>query len=181
MSKVGARAQNTTIPVTLSVPESVVGNLEERAKGADLNTAVKGLLEEFLIAFSGGAVVITPQDITRISKAVGEKVDTSAKIVKAAESGAGRKGSEYEFMLSIDPCWLPSVNEIARGRNSTVEEVIRECWQIATMNGWFYSIQPNCLQFAFNEEDKRRVSEAMGKTPLTGRDIAEFIAGKQAA
>jgi|CXWL01.1.fsa_nt_gi hypothetical protein len=168
------------LPIELTASESTVETLRDKLKCGDegIVRALSQLMSSYLAAYSQGAFVITDSDIERMSKSTGIRVNSANKVVELVEVSVGRQAGAYEFKVAADPSMIESMNDMAKVRSMTLDQVIQEAWDTIVMSGWLWQVPSYCTTFIVNESEKQELMGWLGKTTFTGKDVVDFIREK---
>jgi hypothetical protein len=169
----------TTLAIELKLDEkdvrlictAVPGNFSDATK---VGRVALSLLRDL----SEGGLMIPGDAVSRLRKAL-SSIDPS-EIVSAVEKSANRDGDHITFPVTVDPSWMPRLNEIAEVRGCPVIQIMQEVTGSVLAQNWLWDnvVPPEPPPVSFSRQDYeslRNVVSAGG--PVFGEDIAAWVRG----
>lgn len=168
-----------SIPVQANLEQSTYDTISKLVGDPEqIGPAINKLIEDFITAFADGAVVVKATDLRRMSAATNTKIVNSEKIVELVEATVNRKGSQYEYKVTLDQAHIPHLEQICQARGITLEGMVQEAFMWASQNGWIYGTPNRCTVCSFSPEQHEILCKILKKESFTGNDI--FMALKAA-
>lgn len=161
--------------ILVSVNKNVVDAIAPAgAEQAEAARSVGEYASWALGELADGGLLLSASDVARMEEAVGN-LKSPADIVTAMESGHSRKEGKVIIPWSVDPVYLPNLEEIAETTGRSVEGLLQDVMDTAMSKGWLYEWNPEPVPLMFSEDDLAEIAEIIGVDAPTGTDIASFI------
>jgi hypothetical protein len=138
------------------------------------DVSIEDVVERIVENLAAGAMLISPEATERILRIA----DSEDKIVELVEAAASRSGSAYIATWKVDPAWLPAIQDIARTRGTTVDQVIQEAMDFMMDQGHLFFTTQEPKRIRFPESAWRQLTQALGKKDIYYTDILELVSRK---
>jgi hypothetical protein len=120
-----------------------------------------------------GGLMLPNSAIASIEKHTGHSVSTANEVVAAFLKAKDREDGQVVVKATVDPAFLPNLEEVAKWRDVTIHELATDMFNHAMAEGWLYSFEPRCGSFRATEEDRAFMDSLMGEAKVY--NLAQFI------
>lgn len=142
---------------------------QENSLARRLSAVARGVLE----SLAHGAILIAPGLVQRMAEALG-RTPSDEEIVENFEKGLQRKGGRISVTIDIDPAYTAAIEEHARLRGISIEEVLRDNLAYAAEQGWLWDVFPPLERVVMTPGMKEELVELMGQDFWNGTQLAEI-------
>ena len=160
------------VPLVVRLREATVSKLTEKCGGSSPVPAMESAATQFFDHMANGGFVLSPQEIDTIEKHYGKPINSTRDIIKATEAKAGLEDGLPTFKFSVDPGYLPPLEQRAREMGTTVEDLMRMVVEQAFYQQWIYGVVARGIQVTFSPEEAEFFRAQTGKQGFTAEDIA---------
>lgn len=171
-------AQKARINLGLQVvirPETF-DRLTQNMQGIAPSDALSGMCATFLENTADGGVALSPDQVTTIQKNYGKVVTSAKDVVKATESQKNLSEGRGTFTFSLDPTFLPPMEQRAREVGRPIGELMSDVIDYALYNQWIYDITYEGKRRTFPPAVEDALAKEIGKQGFTVTDLVNYIA-----
>lgn len=166
-----AQQKRVTVPITINISEESFKVLSGEFKNTPVAEALGSRCGQFVEAWSGGGVLLSPSDVTAVQTNYGKPVSGPRDVVKATEQAGDRNDGRSVFSFTIDPAYEGPLMERANEVGRTPGELMSDAIQYALEQEWIYSLQCDGVRHIFNQQQQEFFAEFTGRRDFSVRDI----------
>lgn len=170
-----AQKERTTVVLQVSIRPSTFDSLAANMQGVAPSDALSGMCSLFLENTACGGVALTPDQVSQIQKNWGKTVTGGKDVVRATESQKDLENGQGTYKFSIDPSFVPPLNQRAMEVGRPVGELMSDVVDYALANNWIYSITYEGKRRTFPPAIEDKLAEVIGKSNFTVYDILERL------
>lgn len=170
-------AQKTRVNLALQVnirPETF-DRLTQNMQGIAPSDAISGMCATFLENTADGGVALTPDEVSKIQKNYGKVVTNSKDVVRATESQKNLSEGRGTFTFSLDPSFLPPLEQRAREVGRPIGELMSDMVDYALYNNWIYDIKYEGKRRTFPPFVEEALAKKIGIQNFTVTDLLNYI------
>ncbi len=171
MSKPAEKIQ-IQLPVTLT--QEAYNALISAANSPTPMVSMSSWAGWLLAMYAGGGMMLQPSHLQTIAANTGASPKTPEEVVKACLKSAAMQDGQHTFTVQVDPSLWAPLEELARWRNATVQEVLTTAANQMLQNGWIESLVPE-HRVDLVEADHKMLSDWLGTKAFTGRQLVEWL------
>lgn len=165
-----------TYSVRVTLPESDVELLARGAKGTaeeELQRQAQSLLKQR----ASGGVMLSCHDVDTIAGLTGVRIRTAQEAIDAINAGAPLKDGKGKAILTIDPAFMPPLEEYCRVTGMTLDQFITQVWNLCVSQGYLFSVHVPDGNLYATHEDRQFLDEFMGTRAYTLADVVARMKG----
>lgn len=171
-------AQKARINLGLQVvirPETF-DKLTQNMQGIAPSDALSGMCATFLENAADGGVALTPDQVSTIQKNYGKVVTGAKDVVRATESQKNLSEGRGTFTFSLDPSFLPPMEQRAREVGRPIGELMSDVVDYALYQNWIYDIKYEGKRRTFSPAVEDALAKEIGKQNFTVADLVNYMA-----
>ncbi len=167
--------------VTYAIEVSVsTGHLDKMMKSsyggkhesiaAMLSSAATVLIRDL----ASGGMMLDPDSVARIDKVAGQH-SNGPELARAVENAFAQDAGRMVVKWYIDPTYYGSLEENARIRGCTVQEMVQDGMNWVMEQGWLWDLDSNLESIRFTKEGMRELKTLLDRTNISSADILEAL------
>lgn len=164
---------HTQVEVDEKQLEKILAMVDEEASPAE---KVGGLAQTALVALADGGMMLDPLTMRAMEQSIGQPIEGQDQLLALVEEGAGQAGGKLTLRWSVDPVYLPTMQNMADFQGRTVQEIAQNCLDTAVDSGWLIGeVLPNPERVLMSKEDKAALVAVLGSDFTDGTQLAELL------
>lgn len=176
-------AQKSRINLGLQVvirPETF-DRLSQNMQGVAPSDALSGMCSTFLENTADGGLALTPDQVTKIQQNYGKVIASSKDVVRATESQKNLSEGKSTFTFSVDPSFLPPLEQRAKEVGRPIGELMSDVVDWALFNNWIYDVTYEGKRRTFSPAVEDALAKKIGVPNFTIADLVNYIADLERA
>jgi hypothetical protein len=134
--------QRAIIPLTVSIKEESIAKLVPAGSSTPVADALSARCSQYLEVTADGGLVLRSEELSEIEKNWGKQIRSGQDVVKATMIKAGRtEEGQTRFEGYLDPVWTEPLKVLALESGRSVDELVREVYEMALENNWLYGFK----------------------------------------
>ena len=136
---------------------------------------IRDMAEQALVHMATGGVMFTPEEVKMVEDSTGVVLSTAEELIPFIVDGAAMEEGFHVVRVKIDPEYFRAYEEIAQGRESTVDAIVQEITDQVIRDGWVEEIRPYPRHVIMNEADAAELEAVLGGKFQTGTDLIKLL------
>lgn len=149
--------------------------LSAAAGDSGLIPYVKACVEAYLREYANGGLLLSGQEVSRVSKIAKADVTSSEDVIGLIEKAKRSDRGNSTFQITLDPSLVDSFRQNAEFKGVTVDDLLQECWNHIHANGWLYQMNPDVLWIPLGGKELAEIKKISPEASATSRDIIELL------
>lgn len=170
------RSTDVVFSLDFTLTQERFAYLAEMAQAKDTplrkaQSAILGLVEQA----SAGGLMLTADELERIKQSTGVDPSCGEDLLPFLVEGTGREEGKLVVKFLVDPAYITPLEEIAKVRGGSVEDIVRETLEVCFDNGWYEQLPMEHLPLRVTPGDREKLEQLLGGTFATGSDLVKLI------
>jgi len=145
--------------------------LSQAAPESGLVQFLRSCIEAYLHEYSNGGLMLSGEEVARITKAANKEILSSEDVIDAIEKAKSLSRGFKTFQITLDPSLVDSMQSLANFRNMTIDEFLQDCWGEIHANGWLGAMNPDVKWIPFSEKDAQEIRTSAKVDIITSADV----------
>jgi len=139
---------------------------------------IRDMAEQALTELATGGVMFTPDEVKLVHDSTGVTLSTAEELIPFIVDIAAMEDGFHVVKVKIDPEYYRAYEEIAQGRESTVDTIVQEITDQVIRDGWIEELRPYPRHVVMNEAAAAELEEVLGGKFQTGTELLDLVRKK---